>query len=90
MAITDLPTKWPTRKVVAGAGGAGAGAIFSDFIDWSISVMFLDGKPLAAPPERLIEFLTPVVLAFVLAYFTPRGAEEVAPPSYRGEHVRVE
>lgn len=88
MSITDLPTRAPARKVVAFTGGTLAGQVLADLLSWALSSLFNHGAALPGPPQRAIDYLVPVALGFVLAYFTPRGMEEVGPPTRGGEHLR--
>lgn len=85
-AVTDLPSKVPTPKVLAAGGGAGLGAATADLVLWALAAAFADGGDLPWQVEAWVRLALPIILATTLGYWMPRGLAEVAPFRRRGEH----
>ncbi|GAB3988915.1 hypothetical protein [Nocardioides marmoraquaticus] len=88
-SATDLPTRWPTPKVVAGTGGAGAGGVVALFVIGMLDDHVYNPAVTGDVPgyvQALIFLLAPALVAGLAGWFTPRSIQEVAPFRRRGEH----
>jgi len=74
---TALPTRTPSRKVVAATGGGLLGVPTADLVLYFISKLFYDGGPLPLPLDTWLGIAVPALLVLVAGYLMPRGLEEV-------------
>ena len=91
MAITDMPSAAPGRKILATGAGGSFALLLANLLLWVLDTFafepdVVDSVP--GPVEAFVLGALPLAAALVAGYLTPRSADEIAPPHRPGQHVR--
>lgn len=88
MALTDMPSAAPSRKVLASGAGGGFALLIGNLIVWALGEYVFGPEPVPQEVSAFVLGGLPILAGFAAAYFTPRSADEVMSPHRPGQHVR--